>query len=111
MRLPADARIPPEKLTRYLLVPLARADKSAFLASAGYTLENPERLLQDLRSQLLPLDATPAGTNQFGEYYEIRGTLRGPSGVALRLKTIWMREHLSGATRFITLLPDKPKAL
>ena len=51
-------------------------------------------------------EAMPAGTNQFGHYYEIRGPLRGPSGLTLRVKTTWMREHLSGTTRFITLLPD-----
>lgn len=107
MKLPANSLIPLEKLTRYLLVPLARADKSKFLARAGYTPENPGLLMQDLKSQILPLDATAAGTNQFGEYYEIRGRLRGPNGVALRVKTIWMREHLSELTRFITLLPDR----
>lgn len=107
MKLPANSLIPVEKLTHYLLVPLARADKSKFLARAGYTPENPELLMHHLKSQILPLDATVAGTNQFGEYYEIRGWLRGPNGVGLRVKTIWMREHLSELTRFITLLPDR----
>jgi len=110
MKLPADSLIPLEKLTHYLLVPLARADKSGFLARAGYTAKNPARLAQDLQSQILPLDALPAGTSRFGDYYEIRGALRGPSGTALRVKTVWMREHLSGTTRFTTLLPDKTKA-
>ena len=109
MKLPSDSDIPLEKLTCYLLVPQARADKSAFLARAGYTLENPQRLLGDLRSQILPLDAAPAGSNQFGDYFEICGVLRGPNGVALRIKAVWMREHLQGRTRFITLLPDKSK--
>jgi hypothetical protein len=111
MKLPANSLIPLEKVTRYLLVPLTRADKSAFLARGGYTLANAERLMQDIRAQMLALDALPAGINQFGQYYEIRGALRGPSGVALRVKTIWMREHLSEVTRFITLLPDKSTAL
>jgi hypothetical protein len=109
MKLPPNSDIPFEKLTRYLLVPQARADKSAFLARAGYTAAMAALLRQDLFSQILPLDAKPAGTNQFGDYFEIRGLLRGPNGHALRVKTIWMREHLSGATRFITLLPDKTK--
>ena len=56
MRLPADAVIAMDKLTRYLLVPQARGDKSAFLAGAGYARENAEQLLRDLRSQILPLD-------------------------------------------------------
>ena len=57
MRLPADTAIDADKLTRYLLLPQARGDKSAFLAQAGYTLENADQLLRDLRTQILPLDA------------------------------------------------------
>lgn len=57
MRLPADAVIVKEKLTRYLLLPHARGDKSAFLAQAGYVLENADQLLTDLRNQILPFEA------------------------------------------------------
>jgi hypothetical protein len=109
MKLPADSEIPLPKLLNYLLVPLPRADKSKFLSRAGYTTENPQQLMADIRSQILPLDATPAGTTKFGDYFEIRGALRGPNRVSLRVKTIWIREHLQGNTRFVTLLPDKSK--
>jgi hypothetical protein len=109
VKLPADSLIPMEKLTRYLLVPLARGDKSAFLARAGYSADNPDCLRQDLRLQLLPLEATPAGTTKFGDFFEIRGVLCGPNGASLRVKSVWMREHLSETTRFITLLPDRSK--
>lgn len=114
MKLPADSEIPLPKLLQYLLVPLARADKSKFLARAGYTIENAPQLIQDLRTQILPLDAVPAGTTEFGDYFEIRRTLCGPNGVSLRVKTIWIHEHwihehLQGNTRFVTFLPDKSK--
>jgi hypothetical protein len=107
MKLPANSLIAGEKITHYLLVPLARGDKSAFLARAGYTLDNPQQLLADLRNQILPLDAAAAGNNKFGEYFEIRGVLRGPNALELRVRTIWMTEHLSGRTKFVTLFPDK----
>lgn len=42
MRIPEDAVIPEDKITRYLLVQQARNDKSKFLAQAGFTQENPE---------------------------------------------------------------------
>jgi hypothetical protein len=32
-----------------LLVPLVRGDKSAFLSGSGDTLENPSKLIDDLR--------------------------------------------------------------
>lgn len=107
MRLPANSSIAIEKLTNYLLVPLARGDKSAFLAQAGYTLETVDQLLLDLRTQILPLEAESLEAGKFGLYYEIRGTLMGPGGLTLLVRTIWMTEHLSGITKFITLMPDK----
>jgi len=106
MKLPAETVISEDKLLRYLLVPQLRGDKSSFLRQAGYELGNALHLLRDLRAQILPLDAIPLESNQFGQYYEIRGTLRGPNGTALLVRTIWMREHLSGMTKFITLIPD-----
>jgi len=109
MKLPPDCLISAEKITRYLLVPLARGDKSAFLARAGYTQEDPLQLLHDLRTQILPLDAVAAGENKFGRYFEARGLLRGPNGVPLRVRTIWITEHLSGSTKFVTLIPDKQR--
>lgn len=107
MRLPADTAIAGDKLTRYLLLPQARGDKSAFLARAGYTLGNADQLLRDLRTQILPLEAVALESNKFGRYYQIRDTLTGPNDVALAVCTIWMTEHLSDVTKFVTLITDK----
>ena len=107
MKLPANTIIVREKVTCYLLVPQARGDKLGFLELAGYTLENADQLLRDLRSQLLPLEAALTKSNKFGQYYEIRGSLTGPNGETLAVRAIWMSEHLSGVTKFVTLLPDK----
>ena len=107
MKLPANTIIATDKFTRYLLVPQARGDKSAFLTGAGYTLENVEQLLHDLRRQILPLEAVLLESGKFGQYYEIAGTLNGPNGVTRTVRTIWITEHLSGITKFVTLIPDK----
>jgi hypothetical protein len=107
MKLPAATIIPKEKVTDYLLIPQARGDKSAFLERAGYTLGEAEQLLHDLRAQLLPREAAPGKSNQFGQYYETRGNLTGPNGLTLAVRAIWMTEHLSQVTKFVTLLPDK----
>jgi hypothetical protein len=107
MKLPSDAIIAPDKLTNYLLVRQTRGDNSAFLARGGYTVENADQLLHDLRSQLLALGATPLHSTEFGQFYEIRGPLAGPNGVTLQIRSIWMKENLSGATKFITLIPEK----
>ena len=92
MRLPAHATITREKLTRYLLVHQSRGDKSAFFTRAGYNLENADQLLADLRTQLLPLDVAPLHSTAFGKFYEIRGVLTGPNGVALNVAPFgWKR--------------------
>ena len=64
---PEDSNIAPEKLTRYLLVPQARGDKSAYLALAGYTLDNFTTLLTDLRAQILNQDAAALETTSYGQ--------------------------------------------
>jgi hypothetical protein len=89
-----------------LLVSQARGDKSAYLALAGYTLDNFTTLLTDLRAQILNQDAAALETTSYGQLYEIRAPLVGPSGRTLRVRTIGMTEYLSGVTKFITLIPD-----
>ncbi|MBV9127902.1 MAG: hypothetical protein JO117_07430, partial [Verrucomicrobia bacterium] len=100
MKLPSDAEIAMAKFTDHLLVPLSRSDKSALLARGGYTLANALRLAEDLRTQILPLDAQPGRVTPFGQSFEIRGQLVGPSGVPLSIRTIWLKDTLSGRFRF-----------
>ena len=107
MKLPPDVFIAPEKLTRYLLVPQARGDKAAFLKSAGYTLGNTGDLVRDLLTLAQQGDAILQEDNIYGRVFEIHGQLIGPNGVTLSICAIWMTEHLSGQTKFITLFPDK----
>ena len=63
--------------------------------------------MHDLRTQILPLDAVPLDSRKFGQFYEIRGTLTGPNGAIRAIRTIWITEHLSGLTKFVTLIPDR----
>lgn len=60
------------KLTDYLLVPLAKDDKSQFLAQASYTVENWQQLERDLREQILLLEAIPTVQTQYGQKYANR---------------------------------------
>lgn len=92
-------------MTDYLLVRQNRSDKSAFLASGAFTTLNPDALLSEIGAQPHRHEATPVDENEFGRYYEVVGILRGPLGTNLRVRTIWMTEHLSGITKFITLIP------
>ncbi len=107
MKLPENTLIDPEKLTQYLLVLRKRNDKFRWLAQAGYTFENWQLLEEDLRTQILSLDAIPAENTNYGQMYEILGKLTGPNGNTLAVCTMWMTEAATGDTKFITMFPDK----
>jgi hypothetical protein len=107
MKLPANSVIAPRKLTQYLLRLRLEDDKSQFLALAGYTQENADKLMSDIREQILPLEAELFDETEYGPKYRIRGTLTGPNGRALRVSTIWMKENATNHTKFVTLFPDK----
>lgn len=105
MRLPPDSIIAAAKLTNYLLIRKTRNDKSRWLEQAGYTVDNWQALEHDLRRQILPLAATLDENNRYGRVYRIEGRLTGPNGRALQVVTIWMTEHATGQTKFITMYP------
>jgi hypothetical protein len=110
VKLPEDATIASTKLNRYLLIWRPADDKSKFLASAGYTIDNWPQLEADLRRQILPLNAVVSQeTNRFGQVYEICGNLVGPNGMSLAVVTIWMMEFETGVVKFITLYPDRER--
>ena len=106
MKLSEDAIIAASKLNQYLLVPKKRNDKSQWLATAGYVLENWPELERDLREQILSLDAIFTEETFYGKMYEIAGNLRGPNGRTIAVRTFWMDETATGQIKFITLFPD-----
>ena len=106
MKLPLASTIAREKFANYLLLHQERSDKSRYLARAGYTLENIDRLIEDIRTQILPLDALFVHRTVFGETYRIDGPLLGPGGRQIPVRTIWLKHALSGAVHFVTLIPQ-----
>jgi hypothetical protein len=105
MIIPKDAFIAEEKIRDYLLKPLEEGDKSQFLNRAGYTREEWWELLRDLREQVLPATGSLQRKTRFGERYEVRGTLVGPNGKILSIRTFWENNRIQG-WKFITLIPD-----
>ena len=55
----------------------------------------------------MPLEAEFLQNTAYGLLWKIRGTLKGPNGVTIRVVTIWMDEKYTGMTKFVTLFPDK----
>ncbi|MEG4350510.1 hypothetical protein QUA70_24815 [Microcoleus sp. LAD1_D5] len=103
-KLSLNSVIPSAKLTNYLLIRLPKDDKSQFLDRGGYSIENWQHLDRDLRSQILPLEAEPMENTKYGQKYMIQGSLTGPNGTILQVKTVWI--VTPSETRFVTLVPD-----
>lgn len=106
MKIPSDALIAPQKLTRYLLAPRPKNDKSRFLARAGFTLANPHALEAAIRQIISDNEAIFERENEYGAFYQVRGELQGPGGI-LTVVTIWLLQDVNGEFRFVTLKPAR----
>ena len=107
MKLPHHVVIAPAKLLNYLLIYQTKNDKSAWLASAGYQQANWQTLVQDLVNLIRTTEAVPDENNRYGQSYVVTGVLQGPNGKRLPVRTIWMTEHETGQTKFVTMYPSK----
>src|SRR5438105_2609986 len=92
MVIPKDALIPDTKIRDYLFRPQLKDDKSKFLGLAGYNIADFRKLIEDIRAQLLPGEATFQERTVGGEIYRLRGVLTGPNGYDLHVRTIWALE-------------------
>ena len=105
MQLEPPFLIVESKITHYLLVYLPKDDKSNYLKLAGYGIENWPILEKDLLALVAGGDAILENSSVYGESFSITGSLVGPNGRRLMVKTIWMKEKKTGFTKFITLYP------
>jgi hypothetical protein len=111
LRIPnADrAQIGQRKLEDYLLShthPVGR-NKAVFFMSLGYSASDWQRLEADLRSQHLPQDATATVATRFGQKYEIRAELVGPSGRTAEVVSVWIVRTNEDFPRLVTVLPGR----
>ena len=103
MKLEPPFLLSESKLTNYLLIPLPKDDKSNYLRLASYGVHNWPILKDDLIKLVQSEDAVFERTTVFGDTFSVAGSLIGPNGRSLLLKTIWIKENKTGFTKFITL--------
>jgi len=111
MKLPAGERavIAPAKIRDYLLStshPVGRF-KAPFFASLGYTKTTWRRLDEDLRSLAASGDAEFGKDSPYGQKYEIRGILKGPSGRSVGVLTVWIIRFGGDVPQFVTAFPEE----
>jgi len=111
MKLPAAERavIEPAKIRDYLLStshPVGRF-KAPFFASLGYTSANWRRLDENLRDLAVSGDTELGKDSPYGQKYEVRGTLKGPSGKSAEVLTVWIILYGGDVPQFVTAFPGE----
>lgn len=95
-----------EKIRNYLLSashPIGKF-KVIFFQSLGYREDNWEILDRDLRI-VLAHDAKIKERTEYGQKYEVKGTLSGPAGRRAEIITVWIILDGESFPRFITAYP------
>ena len=80
--------------------------KAAFFLALGYSAEDWPRLEADLRTQHLSQDAMLGERTRYGQKYEIRATLVGPSGRSADVVSAWVVRPGDDFPRFVTAYPE-----
>ena len=106
MKIPPDAIIAPEKITKYLLLPRKQDDKSRLLARFGFSVDTPAVLEAAIRLHASEGEGFLDVTDVYGEHFTVIGKLAGPRGT-LSIKSVWVRRFGETAVRFVTLYPAK----
>ncbi len=102
MRLKAEqVDIAFEKITQYLLTEKEKNDKSKFLFALGYTKENWQKLLYDIKEIAINNDLILEKTSVYGNLYSVKGNLNQK-----KIITIWLHQLSKDMYRFITLYPN-----
>jgi hypothetical protein len=111
LRLPGIERasIDRPKVAGYLLSgshPVGRF-KAVFFRTVGYSAEAWEVLAADLQRHAAQNEAEPTEATQYGQKYEVRGSLRTPTNRMIALVTVWIVLHGEDFPRFVTAFPGR----
>ncbi len=113
MRLPAADRayVDPAKVRDYLLSPVHPEGqfKAAFFRALGYSRARWPRLQRDLERLASSDGAIPTALTVFGQLFELRVMLRGPSGRETPVVTVWIIRREEDFPRFVTAYPGVPQ--
>lgn len=96
-----------DKIREYLLSdahPVGRF-KAAFFAELGYSAAEWEVLAADLKGHAAENQASATEPNEYGQKYEIRGTMAGPAGKTEVVVAVRIVLHGEDFPRFVTAFP------
>lgn len=100
--------IPEAKFTQYALNPDKDPNKArAFKEALGYTQENAEDLIQQIREELSKYRAVEKGDRGYGMTYEVVMDITGPNKKTAKVLTAWIDDKNNGEMRLTTVHVDK----
>jgi fructoselysine-6-P-deglycase FrlB-like protein len=97
------------KVVDYLLSeshPVGRF-KSVFFTALGYSEAAWEVLAADLQRHATDNEAVATEATQYGQKYEVRGSLKAPTGRTVVVITVWIILHGEHSPRFVTAFPGR----
>ena len=109
MKLPGIDRavVDAAKIHDYLLCeshPVGRF-KAAFFYGLGYSAPAWQGLAENLRQHAMGNEAVAAEANEYGQKYEVRGKLKGPTGRTAIVVAVWIVRRGERFPRFVTAFP------
>jgi hypothetical protein len=106
-----EAEIDPEKFYRYSMDPMNIGSQSKWIAfeEIGYNVHDDEsrwnaaqNVIEQLKDSLPDVPAKPGKTTQYGQRYQVRTQITGPTGKMGTLVTIWQIDVGNNVPRLIT---------
>jgi hypothetical protein len=79
--------------------------KAGFLQAAGFDLEDAAAVRAALLAQARANPVAEALTTKYGLKFRVDGPLVSPTGVAVRVRTVWHVDTGQIAPRFVTMRP------
>ncbi len=103
-----EAVIPKGKFVGYALNPQKDPNKArAFKEALGYTSENADELMQQIREKLSEYGAEEKGDRGYGMTYEVVMDITGPNKKTAKVLTAWIDDKNNGEMRLTTVHVDK----
>ncbi len=103
-----EAVIPVEKFTKYALNADREPNKAAtFSLALGYDINNADRLIDNIRRNLVKYPAVLKPNKGYGEVYEVKMILFGENGKTAHVLTGWLDDEETGEIRLTSAYFDE----
>ena len=103
-----EAVIPNSKFLDYALNVEKQPDKArTFNTALGYSQDNAEKLIEQIKENLGKFPAKHKGNKGYGNIYEVIMELPGANGKSAKVLTAWIDDITNGEMRLTSVYVDK----